>query len=466
MKKAAALIFFISFSSIVFSQQISLAGKWTVTLDSGSRNTYTIQLPGTLDDAGIGQPVAVNSSSTIGTFAHLQRKVQYVGKALYTKRFTIPAAWKQSQITLTLGRVLWQSSISINGKVLPVDEQSLSTSHAYDITDYVKPGKEQELKITVDNGNKYPGINIYATQYPSVESAEMTHAYTNHTQIKWNGIIGDITVSRKSLTNLQHVEVTTIDQKNIQVKWRLQNKSAKQVRVESFIVDPATNRRWPERITRRLLQTDTTAAVFSIPRTAVFWNEFSPKLYQLVTMVHSDAGSDTVRTSFGIRQLMTKEGDLYLNDSRLFIRSNLECIIFPLTGYPPMKITEWEQLFRKAKSYGLNSFRFHSWCPPQAAFTAADKVGFYLQVELPHWNLKVGSDMAAFEFLRNEAKRILSAYGNHPSFMFFSMGNELEGDFAKLNALVAELKQIDARHLYSTTTFTFQKEMYIYPLNI
>ena len=80
-----------------------------------------------------------------------------------------------------------------------------------------------------------------------------------------------------------------------------------------------------------------------------------------------------------------------------------------------------------------------------------------MQVELPHWSLEVGKDTAAFNFLHREAEAILKHYGNHPSFCFFSMGNELEGDFNKLNNLVAELKHKDNRHLYSTTTFTFQK---------
>ena len=179
----------------------------------------------------------------------------------------------------------------------------------------------------------------------------------------------------------------------------------------------------------------------------------------MVTTLQSEYGTDTVITKFGIREFKTKDGDLYLNDNRIFIRGNLECVIFPLKGYPPMQVKEWRTLFKKAIEYGLNSFRFHSWCPPTAAFTAADELGFYLQVELPHWNWKVGSDTTTFGFLRREAYRLLAEYGNHPSFLFLSMGNEVEGDFDKLNQLVAELKHKDNRHLYSTTTFTFQKEI-------
>lgn len=460
MKKIIALFVFGCSFSTGSAQQISLAGKWEVRLETNEKKIYFIQLPGTLDDAGVGEPVSIKPSLTIATLAHLQRKVQYTGKAYYRKSFTIPASWRKSQITLALGRVLWQSQISIDGKVLPVKEQSLSVSHTYDISEYVTPGRMQELVITIDNSNIFPGINIYATQYPSKESAEMTHAYTNHTQIKWNGILGNITLSRKPAVNVENVEITSsVASKKILVQYHLNKTSKQKTYLELYVIDPATKRKWEQRIKKQMPEANNLTAEFAIPKDAVLWNEFSPKLYQLVTITHSDAGNDTLTTSFGIRDFHTKDGDLFLNDNRIFIRSNLECIIFPLTGYPLMKSSQWEELFKKAKSYGLNSFRFHSWCPPEAAFAAADKTGFYLQVELPHWNLKVGSDTAAFEFLRTEAKRILAAYGNHPSFMFFSMGNELEGDFSKLNALVAELKKIDKRHLYSTTTFTFQKEI-------
>jgi hypothetical protein len=112
-----------------------------------------------------------------------------------------------------------------------------------------------------------------------------------------------------------------------------------------------------------------------------------------------------------------------------------------------------------AKAYGLNHLRFHSWCPPKAAFEVADEIGMYLQVELPLWNLNVGRDEATNDFLYSEAKKLLREYGNHPSFVFFSVGNELEGDPAWLNALVAEMKGWDDRHLYMTTTFSFQKDM-------
>lgn len=60
-------------------------------------------------------------------------------------------------------------------------------------------------------------------------------------------------------------------------------------------------------------------------------------------------------------------------------------------------------------------------------------------------------------FLHEEADRILKEYGNHPSFCLMSVGNELQPDFDFLNNLRSYMKSKDNRHLYTTTTFTFEK---------
>lgn len=458
MKKIFSVVLFALCICSVNAQTISLAGKWQVSLGAPDSKVSAIVLPGTLDDAGIGEPIHMEPALNAATLAHLQRKVQYVGKAFYRRKITIPKSWKKSSIYLNLGRVLWQSTVIIDGQAIPVKEESLTTAHNFDISEFVIPGKKQELVICIDNSNIYPGINVYATQYPLKESAEMTHAYTNHTQIKWNGILGDITISRKPAISLSSVDVTPdIQHHQLSIKYLLRNPQQQKAHIQSYVIDTKTSKRWPSSISKNIVDENNSVATVSIPKDAVLWSEFSPRVYKLVAIINSAAGNDTLVTSFGIRELAAENGDLLLNGNRLFVRGNLECVIFPLKGYPPMKTADWKQLFVTAKSYGLNTFRFHSWCPPAVAFEAADITGFYLQVELPHWSLKVGADTASFRFLQDEARRIIKTYGNHPSFLFFSMGNELEGDFSKLKALVAELKATDKRHLYSTTTFTFQQ---------
>ena len=68
------------------------------------------------------------------------------------------------------------------------------------------------------------------------------------------------------------------------------------------------------------------------------------------------------------------------------------------------------------KSYGLNHIRFHSWCPPEAAFAAADLEGIMIQAEGPQANVPAGADPARDAFIEAEFKRMVDTYGNHPSF--------------------------------------------------
>ena len=81
----------------------------------------------------------------------------------------------------------------------------------------------------------------------------------------------------------------------------------------------------------------------------------------------------------------------------------------------------WLRVFKIAKAYGINHYRFHTWCPPEAAFQAADETGIYLQPELPNKISFEKPEHAAY--LRLEGERILAAFGNHPSFAMFALGN-------------------------------------------
>jgi beta-galactosidase/beta-glucuronidase len=174
------------------------------------------------------------------------------------------------------------------------------------------------------------------------------------------------------------------------------------------------------------------------PKSMAIWDEFNPNLYS-VTVNTADG---TAQARFGFSSIKNNEGVLSLNNHRIFLRGNLECFIFPLTGHPPMLKAEWAKLIKQAKSYGLNHLRFHSWCPPNAAFEAAEVAGFYLLVELLNWHLKVGSDAPTNDFLQKEAAKILADYGNHPSFLMLTLGNELEGDVVFMNKMVADLRKI------------------------
>src|SRR5208283_5182587 len=108
-----------------------------------------------------------------------------------------------------------------------------------------------------------------------------------------------------------------------------------------------------------------------------------------------------------------------------------------------------------AKSYGLNLFRFHSWCPPEAAFVAGDELGFYCQVEAASWpnqSTTLGDGQPVDAWLEAETDRILRAYGNHPSFLLMAACNEPGGPHPEsyLASWVARHKAADPRRLFTS----------------
>lgn len=444
-------------------EQIDLSGAWQVKLDStnvGEGENWasskimgtSINLPGTLDDAGLGIPNTLEPAINNYVMSNLTRKHQYIGKAWYQKEIDIPENWKDQTITLNLERVLWESTVYLDGEKIG-SANSLIGKHSFEIPKNTTPGKHL-LTVLIDNSNKFPNINVAGNRYPDKVNQDMAHAYTNHTQIKWNGILGDISLYATSPNKPSNIHIYPSKDLN-SIKITFEQPVAADDTVELFIEtsDGEEVYKGEEAISKKL--NNTYSLTINKPEGLELWDEFNPNLYTV--SVKTNTGK--VSTSFGYKVVGNDNGDLTLNNQRIFLRGNLECVIFPLTGYPPMIKEDWAALIKQAKDYGLNHLRFHSWCPPRAAFEAADEAGFYLQVELPHWSLKVGEDQATNKFLKAEANKIIEDYGNHPSFIFMAMGNELEGNAAFLNDLVKDLKAKDSRHLYATTAFSFQKPM-------
>ncbi|MDO6435183.1 glycoside hydrolase family 2 TIM barrel-domain containing protein [Flavitalea sp. BT771] len=471
-KIACLLVYLFTRSLQPYAQQaMSLAGQWGVRLDeqkTGQREQWykqtferKIHLPGTLDDAGIGTPPALTDERlTRDVLLHLTRKHTYIGYAWYTREVNIPQSWKGKSISLFLERVLWTTRVWVDGQEAGACE-SLSAPHVYELAQWLTPGRHI-IAIQVDNSKKY-----------DISHLDMAHAYTEGTQIVWNGIIGSLQLIARSPDHIDAVQVyPSVKDKKISVTTTLIHPSGAPAKGTLLlqVLDNLQNLVATRQMTVALAAGGSKqSCTISLPASKE-WDEFTPRLYKVRARLVTAGGADEASVTWGMRQLgIEKEistdpgassgngnGVLWINGHRLFLRGTLECNIFPLTGHPPMDKKGWLKEFVTAKNYGLNHLRFHSWCPPAAAFEVADSMGFYLQVELPFWNKNAGRDTAMDRFLEEEAHRISNVYGNHPSFCLWSMGNELEGDFGWLNGMVSTLKQADPRHLYTATSFSFQ----------
>lgn len=184
-------------------------------------------------------------------------------------------------------------------------------------------------------------------------------------------------------------------------------------------------------------------------------SEFDPELYRLTAILSTGTEQDTSITNFGLREFKTNKNQFTINGIKTFLRGKHDACVFPLTGYPATEAEEWRKIFKIAKSYGINHYRFHTWTPPEAAFEAADIEGIYLQPELPIWGSVNTGNEPLLSYIKETSQEILKSYGNHPSFVMMALGNELSGDSIVIAHIVENLQQQDSRILYSSGSNNF-----------
>ena len=139
----------------------------------------------------------------------------------------------------------------------------------------------------------------------------------------------------------------------------------------------------------------------------------------------------------------------YADGHPVFLRGKHDAAVWPLTGHVDMTVEGWMKYLSTCKEYGINHVRFHSWCPPEAAFVAADKLGIYLQPELPFWGSFDDKDEVLMKFLHQEGENILREYGHHPSFRMMALGNELWGSIDKMKEFVDDFRKIAPDKYYT-----------------
>ena len=180
------------------------------------------------------------------------------------------------------------------------------------------------------------------------------------------------------------------------------------------------------------------------------WDTEEGNLYDLTLSLD---GMESRTVSFGVRDFEARNGYLMLNDRRVFLRGEANCAVFPETGYPPMDKEAWKVILQKYRDYGVNCMRFHSHCPPEAAFAAADEMGMLMQPELSHWDPEHAfAAEEARAYYKAEFLGILDMLANHPSFVMLTFGNELHADAAGhafMDELLALGREKDKTRLYA-----------------
>lgn len=469
------ILFFISCGSKK-EYRIDLSGDWSFKVDSldqgiseqwyQSQFKETITLPGSMNTNGKGDELSVKTKWTGNIWDNdsvwykdpkmakyrqkgniklpfwLTPNKKYTGAAWFQKRVTIPSDWKDKKIALQLERVHWESTVWVDNVKVGM-QNSLATAHNYNLGTALTTG-EHTITIRVDNRVKDIDVGMDA------------HSISDNTQSNWNGIIGDIKLVAKPKIAIGNVKLyPNVADKKVKVVIQIDNSSKEnQTASLTLIANEKSDggnslNTLKEEVT--INENNKIVLNYDMGDNPKLWDEFNPNLYQMQITLDSKSGTDIKNIDFGMREFKADGKVFTINGRKTFLRGTLESAIFPLTGYPPTDVASWKSIYKVIKNHGLNHVRFHSWSPPEAAFVAADEVGIYLQTEASGWN-KLGDGSPADKWFYKEGEDIINAYGNHPSFVMMTYGNEPHGENHKeyLRNYVNHFKELDDRRLYTS----------------
>ncbi len=425
-----------------------LSGVWELSLAQMQSSVPTafedtITLPGTTSLARKGTP---NPKRETG---FLTDAYAFEGQAWFRKQLYIDPQLIGKPMKLTFERTrltqLW-----INGEYIG-SEDSLCTPHIYNVGKYInKP--LVDIVVCVKN-----------TDYPTKGG----HLTSDDTQSNWNGITGEI--SLKVMDEVYVSEISAypnIENHSVTLKMKLHGASHASLNVTGSVLEDDEHDCIPEFTGEIFADEQGIASVeISLGDEIYLWSEYTPSLYYMWLKIND---SDLEMISFGLREMKAEGHEFCINDYKTMLRGKHDGMIFPLTGYAPTDVNEWLRILSFAKDYGINHYRFHTCCPPDAAFTAADILGVYMEPELPFWGTLTAPDdenhnAQEQQYLIDLGYKILSTFGNHPSFTMFSLGNELWGSAQRMGEIIRGYKAVDSRHLYVQGCNNFQHYPQIIP---
>lgn len=432
---------------------MDLSGEYEVLLSDGTKHRAV--LPESLDENqigykdqpgkqwhpadGLGEADERNSALLSGDIikTRLTRKYTYEGEATFTRTF-IYALKEGKRVFLDIERARKITSCKINGHEAEcVLKGTLSTPYCFELTDYLK--EENEIEITSDN--TYPGWPKEAIIYSS--------AATDETQTNWNGLLGTIRLREEEANFVSWIRVYPSNNE-LRVVVSVDVASEEYIGSVSIETEAMEIRTTTKGLKLSKGRHDIIFDKLILCSDVQYWDEYEGNLYKLTAGINGD---DFKSVSFGVRNFSGKGGYLTNNGHRIFLRSESNCCVFPETGHMPLAYDKWLEIMEMYKRYGVNCVRFHSHCPPEAAFAAADSLGMFVQPELSHWNPNDAFETKeSRSYYELEMRQILSCYANHPSFVMLTLGNELNAneDGAKeMSRLLALARELDATRLYA-----------------
>ena len=407
---------------------LSLEGKWKFNFsndhDKAPRDFYSLKyddsqwtdfpVPGILELNGYGDAIYSNNGYPWRTQFRpeppfVEERNNYTGS--YRKMVTVPADWKGERIYLHVGSATSNLMVWVNGKFVGYSEDS-KVSAEFDLTKYLTPGKENLIAMQVMrwcDGSYLEDQDFW--RFTGI--AREVYLYARP-----EAHIADLFITPDLVNNYQdgtlEVKLNAVRAKGETVMFSLKDKEGKEVASQ----------------TAKVGGNGEVKVTFDI-KNPLKWTAETPNLYTLyTTLMDGKQVAEVVPQRVGFRKVEIKNAQVLVNGQPVLFKGANRHELDPVTGYVVSMDRMLEDI-RLMKELNINAVRTCHYPDDPRWYELCDIYGIYMVAEanIESHGMGYGDKTLAKEptyekahLERNESN--IKIYKNHPSIIFWSLGNE------------------------------------------
>ena len=407
---------------------LSLEGKWKFNFskdhDKAPRDFYSLKyddsqwtdfpVPGILELNGYGDAIYSNNGYPWRTQFRpeppfVEERNNYTGS--YRKMVTVPADWKGERIYLHVGSATSNLMVWVNGKFVGYSEDS-KVSAEFDLTKYLTPGKENLIAMQVMrwcDGSYLEDQDFW--RFTGI--AREVYLYARP-----QAHIADLFITPDLVNNYQdgtlEVKLNAVGAKGETVMFSLKDKEGKEVAAQ----------------TAKVGGNGEVKVNFDI-KNPLKWTAETPNLYTLyTTLMDGKQVAEVVPQRVGFRKVEIKNAQVLVNGQPVLFKGANRHELDPVTGYVVSMDRMLEDI-RVMKELNINAVRTCHYPNDPRWYELCDIYGIYMVAEanIESHGMGYGDKTLAKEptyekahLERNESN--IKIYKNHPSIIFWSLGNE------------------------------------------
>lgn len=407
---------------------LSLEGKWKFNFskdhDKAPRDFYSLKyddsqwtdfpVPGILELNGYGDAIYSNNGYPWRTQFRpeppfVEERNNYTGS--YRKMVTVPADWKGERIYLHVGSATSNLMVWVNGKFVGYSEDS-KVSAEFDLTKYLTPGKENLIAMQVMrwcDGSYLEDQDFW--RFTGI--AREVYLYARP-----QAHIADLFITPDLVNNYQdgtlEVKLNAVGAKGETVMFSLKDKEGKEVAAQ----------------TAKVGGNGEVKVNFDI-KNPLKWTAETPNLYTLyTTLMDGKQVAEVVPQRVGFRKVEIKNAQVLVNGQPVLFKGANRHELDPVTGYVVSMDRMLEDI-RVMKELNINAVRTCHYPDDPRWYELCDIYGIYMVAEanIESHGMGYGDKTLAKEptyekahLERNESN--IKIYKNHPSIIFWSLGNE------------------------------------------